>query len=585
MVNINTSRIALACTAFLILTAGIAVADDVISDDFESYESGTGIVGQGGWEAWDRTGIDAQVVEDEAASGDQSLRLQPDTDVVQVLRGIDSGQWVFSAQTYIPGDMVGTAWLILLNTYTHGGAKNWSCNIGINAFDATFAGGSDLPAGGSQPTITDEWIPVRVEINLDTSEQAIFYNGELVDRQPWHATGRDEIQCIDLYSSDGASFYYDDISLQPCVDVHVSPRQGAGPLEVSFEVGELVCGNGEAEAYSWDFGDGSMGTGAQVTHTYTEPGVYEAKVVVTDSDDNRYEVADLISVNCDEEDVPGWTSTEVGEPFWLGCQRPTDGCVEVRGGGHGLARLGDAFRYVHQRVSGDFTATTRISAADWEDGAAAGLMVRTSLDPQDPLVLVAATATEDGIVPVVTRRSIAGRTPSRRIRGTALTLPNIHLRLDRIGEDFIAYTSSDGDEWTEERSTSINDAPADMLLGLAVHAESESGMASATFCDTSFDAAPPATATFRRSDADDNGNIALTDGIFILQFLFAGGTQPSCLETADVNDDGEIGLTDGVVVLQFLFTGGAPPAAPGPTDCGADPADSPSLSCDAYTSC
>ena len=35
-------------------------------------------------------------------------------------------------------------------------------------------------------------------------------------------------------------------------------------------------------AYAWDFGDGTTGSGVEVTHTYATPGVYTVELTVTD---------------------------------------------------------------------------------------------------------------------------------------------------------------------------------------------------------------------------------------------------------------------------------------------------------------
>ena len=87
------------------------------------------------------------------------------------------------------------------------------------------------------------------------------------------------------------------------------------------------------------------------------------------------------------------------------------------------------------------------------------------------------------------------------------------------------------------------------------------------------------------ADADDNGSIQLTDGIFILNFLFLGGSDPTCDDAADADDSGAIQLTDGIFILNFLFLGGAPPPAPG-LDCGEDPADpNDSLGCETFNGC
>jgi hypothetical protein len=90
---------------------------------------------------------------------------------------------------------------------------------------------------------------------------------------------------------------------------------------------------------------------------------------------------------------------------------------------------------------------------------------------------------------------------------------------------------------------------------------------------------------FRRGDADGNGELEITDGINVLGLFFLGALQPRCLEAADADDNGVVEITDAIRVLGFLFLGGPAPLPPGPRDCGPDPAGSPDLGCQVYTSC
>jgi hypothetical protein len=76
---------------------------------------------------------------------------------------------------------------------------------------------------------------------------------------------------------------------------------------------------------------------------------------------------------------------------------------------------------------------------------------------------------------------------------------------------------------------------------------------------------------FVRGDADASGTINITDGIFILGFLFLGGTTPGCQDASDTDDSEALNITDGIYILSFLFLGGSPPPAPHPA-CGPDPA-------------
>jgi hypothetical protein len=95
----------------------------------------------------------------------------------------------------------------------------------------------------------------------------------------------------------------------------------------------------------------------------------------------------------------------------------------------------------------------------------------------------------------------------------------------------------------------------------------------------------PGGPEFRRGDPNDDGIINITDGIYILNFLFLGGETPPCMEAANPNDDTVVNITDGIYVLNFLFLGGPDRLPPG-VNCGEEPGDSPSnMGCDSYTNC
>lgn len=74
---------------------------------------------------------------------------------------------------------------------------------------------------------------------------------------------------------------------------------------------------------------------------------------------------------------------------------------------------------------------------------------------------------------------------------------------------------------------------------------------------------------FIRGDANGDGEVNLTDGVFILGYLFLGGAVPPCLAAADSDADpsGKIDLTAAIYVLNHLFVGGPAPPEPYPT-CG-----------------
>ena len=81
------------------------------------------------------------------------------------------------------------------------------------------------------------------------------------------------------------------------------------------------------------------------------------------------------------------------------------------------------------------------------------------------------------------------------------------------------------------------------------------------------------SATFRRGDATGDGGTDITDGVFVLNYLFLGTRAPDCLDAADADDNGNVDLSDAIRILNFLFLGGPEPPAPGPAACGPDSAD------------
>ena len=85
--------------------------------------------------------------------------------------------------------------------------------------------------------------------------------------------------------------------------------------------------------------------------------------------------------------------------------------------------------------------------------------------------------------------------------------------------------------------------------------------------------------TFIRGDANGDATVNLTDAVSLAGHLYLGLAAPGCSDAADADDDGSLALTDVIVILQGLFQpGSAGISAPFP-DAGVDATDD-SLSCD-----
>ena len=89
---------------------------------------------------------------------------------------------------------------------------------------------------------------------------------------------------------------------------------------------------------------------------------------------------------------------------------------------------------------------------------------------------------------------------------------------------------------------------------------------------------------FRRGDTNQDDVVNIADPLQVLLFLFAGNQTPPCLETADVNDSGDVAITDVVYLLSYLFGNGSPPAAPF-RECGLDPTPNDGQTCESFPPC
>ncbi len=71
----------------------------------------------------------------------------------------------------------------------------------------------------------------------------------------------------------------------PTAHLSVNPGNGSSPLTVSFDGSGSSDPDNDPLTFSWDFGDGSTGSGIKTTHTYQTAGMLTAKLTVTDSYD------------------------------------------------------------------------------------------------------------------------------------------------------------------------------------------------------------------------------------------------------------------------------------------------------------
>ena len=281
------------------------------SDDFDSYTTGSALHGQGGWEAWDNNpATTAYVVDDQARSTPNSCEITwfdtISVDIVQQFTDINSGDWIITTYLYVPSDMSGNSYFILMNDYQHGGPHNiqdWSLQIQFSASTSKIWD-FDNPSA-ELPLIEDAWAELRVEIDFDADIQTVYYDGTFLLSKSWKdgvsPGGAKNLAAIDLYADSAAStsVYWDDFLLDrpnPLTCDANGPYEGNIMEDIEFD--STVTGGIPPYEYLWDYGDGNTSSGdPHPTHNYANAGNYTATLTVTDSEDNTADDTTWVLIN------------------------------------------------------------------------------------------------------------------------------------------------------------------------------------------------------------------------------------------------------------------------------------------------
>ncbi|MCO5194516.1 MAG: S8 family serine peptidase [Anaerolineae bacterium] len=232
-------------------------------DNFDSYATGQDLQGVGGWKGWfNDPAASASTTDAQALSAPNSVDIVGAADLVHEY-SVDDGFWTYTAYQYVPGNMTGDSFFILLNQYDDAGASNnWSVQVHMNG-DTNLVLADGIGAGSQLPLIRDQWVELRVEIDLVNDFQEFYYDNQLLYSGSWSdgvsGGGITSIGAVDLFANTGTSVYYDDMSLIeqvagtcdlssdiPWVSVNPTSGSTAGnsstPVDVTFDSTGLAEG-------------------------------------------------------------------------------------------------------------------------------------------------------------------------------------------------------------------------------------------------------------------------------------------------------------------------------------------------------
>ena len=113
----------------------------------------------------------------------------------------------------------GQSYFVMLSDYTDGAGQNnlWAVQL---RFDSSLGIVESEFDTINLPLIMDQWVEIRIEIDLDGDWMEIYYNDDFLIEKEWTAgpnnayDGIRNIGAIDLFANGASSIYYDDMSLE-----------------------------------------------------------------------------------------------------------------------------------------------------------------------------------------------------------------------------------------------------------------------------------------------------------------------------------------------------------------------------------
>lgn len=194
--------------------------------------------------------------------------------------------------------------------------------------------------------------------------------------------------------------------------------------------------------------------------------------------------------------VSGFCDVDVGSPQLAGAALPVKGGWDIVAGGADIWEKSDQFHFVCKQVSGDFDIAVRVeSFAPAHLYSKAGLMIRESLDPDSPHLMFLVFSDNSprnnnlGAYEMQFRPVAGGDCQAiyPAVRPPAppefpQTYPNSWLRVERRGDRFSAFASTDGKAWRLYAGHTLA-LPKQVFIGPALTSHNPQATATTRFRD------------------------------------------------------------------------------------------------------
>jgi PKD repeat protein len=174
----------------------------------------------------------------------------------------------------------------------------------------------------------------------------------------------------------------------PVINLQTDTASGTTPLVVAFDASLSTDFDGAIVSYQWDFADGTVGSGATISHVFETPGVFGVSLTIIDNDGAAVSSAAVITVEEDPNAVSNVLPTALinatpnddgSITFDAYDSEDPDGTIQTYTWDFGDGSSGSGLSVVHDyAAAGNYTVT--LSVVDDEGGISSDQLVVSIVD-------------------------------------------------------------------------------------------------------------------------------------------------------------------------------------------------------------
>jgi regulation of enolase protein 1 (concanavalin A-like superfamily) len=178
----------------------------------------------------------------------------------------------------------------------------------------------------------------------------------------------------------------------------------------------------------------------------------------------------------------GWLDQDIGSVSTAGSASYKSGTYILTASGQWIWDVADGMHFAYKSLSGDGTIIARVVSAQGSQYPEAGVMIRETLTASSTHAFVTFEPYPGPSIYLYSRATTGSTTSSA---STSIAALPYWVKLVRRANTFTGYISADGVNWTQVGATQTITMTQTVYIGLAVSANNNSAVATATFDNVS----------------------------------------------------------------------------------------------------